>query len=277
MDAGIEENKPTMRSTTSFGAGFGEFAGALRFTDYWLLMGWKDVRRNYSRMRLGLLWVPMSQALFVGMLGYLYAIILEYPLEVYVPYLAAGIVTWNLIRWLIMDAGKCYTTNGPLLLNSAVSPYVLVLRMIWRNYLIFFINLSIPLAVTIGLAIPWSWHILLAIPGLVIIFLNAIWIGIVLAHYCARYRDLKQMIGMIMQPMFFITPIIWTKDKLGGKAVLFSYWNPFYSAIEMVRAPLQMKVPELFCYQYMAVITIGGWMLALWMLRAPGRRVVFWL
>lgn len=266
-----------MKNTSLETANLESFVGACKYYDYWMYMGWADVVRGYSRMKLGVLWVPASQAIFIAVLGMLYAMILNYPAESYIPYLSAGIITWNLIRAVIMEAGRCYISNARLLLNSALSPYVLVLRMVWRNHVIFVLTLSVHLVVLIVFQIRWSWEILLFPLGVAFIFLNSLWVGLVLAHFATRYRDLLQLVSNIMQPMFFITPILWKHDKLGGKAVIFSEWNPFYSFIELVRAPLLMSTPAAFSYAYVAVITLVGLALAVWMIRRSGRAVVFWL
>ena len=123
----------------------------------------------------------------------------------------------------------------------------------------------------------WSWEILLFPIGVAYIFLNSIWVGLTLAHFATRYRDLLQLVSNIMQPMFFITPILWGHDKLAAKAVVFSEWNPFYNFIELVRAPLLMTAPEPFSYMYVSVITLVGLTFAVWLIRHSGRSVVFWL
>ena len=228
-------------------------------------------------MKLGVFWVPASQAIFISVLGVLYAMILNYRSASYIPYLSAGIITWNLIRSVIMESGRCYISNSRLLLNSSLSPYVLVLRMVWRNHLIFALTLTVHFAILLIFQIPWSWEILLFPIGVVYIFLNSIWVGLALAHFATRYRDLLQMVSNIMQPMFFITPILWGHDKLTAKAVVFSEWNPFYNFIELVRAPLLMSVPDTFSYAYVSAITLVGLAFATWLIRRSGRSVVFWL
>lgn len=266
-----------MNNSALKAANLKSFVTACKYYDYWMFMGWTDVVRGYSRMKLGVLWVPASQAIFITVLGVLYAMIFDYSPDSYIPYLSAGIITWNLIRAVIMEAGRCYISNSRLLLNSALSPYVLVLRMVWRNHVIFVLNLSVHLAILIVFQIRWSWEVLLAPIGVAFIFLNSMWVGLVLAHFASRFRDLLQMVSNIMQPMFFITPILWKHDKLGGKAVIFSEWNPFYNFIELVRAPLLMSTPGMFSYLYVSAITLGGLLFAAWLIQRSGRAVVFWL
>ena len=54
---------------------------------------------------------------------------------------------------------------------------------------------------------------------------------------CARFRDVAQIVGNIMQLAFFLTPILWKPELLGPSAVYLPL-NPFYTLLELVRGPL---------------------------------------
>ena len=54
---------------------------------------------------------------------------------------------------------------------------------------------------------------------------------------CARFRDVVQIVGALMQIAFFMTPVIWKPELLREWAVLMPL-NPFYPLMEVVRAPL---------------------------------------
>ena len=75
-----------MKSESLKKANLESFVGACKYYDYWMYMGWADVIRGYSRMKLDVIWVPTSQAIFVTVLGVLYAMILDYSPASYIPY-----------------------------------------------------------------------------------------------------------------------------------------------------------------------------------------------
>jgi lipopolysaccharide transport system permease protein len=57
---------------------------------------------------------------------------------------------------------------------------------------------------------------------------------------CARFRDVPQIIGALLQIAFFITPVMWNATILEGhhNAGLLIQLNPFYYILEILRAPL---------------------------------------
>jgi ABC-type polysaccharide/polyol phosphate export permease len=59
----------------------------------------------------------------------------------------------------------------------------------------------------------------------------------VLSVICTRFRDMPQIVTSLLQLLFFLSPIIWTPSE-AMRASPIVWLNPFYSLIEVVRAPL---------------------------------------
>jgi ABC-type polysaccharide/polyol phosphate export permease len=67
---------------------------------------------------------------------------------------------------------------------------------------------------------------------------NMLWLTALIAILSARFRDVPQIVANILQIMFFLTPIIWRTDRLGGNMQFVADINPLYHFIELLRAPL---------------------------------------
>src|SRR6187402_1914554 len=85
---------------------------------------------------------------------------------------------------------------------------------------------------------------LLVIPGLVLVSLNGLWVGLLLGMLCVRFRDIPQIIANVIQLLFFLTPILWKPDQLTqGRA--FVEANPFHHFVSLIREPLLGVAPSL--------------------------------
>ena len=78
---------------------------------------------------------------------------------------------------------------------------------------------------------------LLAIPGLLLVWINQCWVALALAVVGTRYRDVVQMITTIVQITMFATPIMYPISALGNAAII-AYVNPLYHVIDVARAPM---------------------------------------
>ena len=102
------------------------------------------------------------------------------------------------------------------------------------------------------------WTGLLAIPGMVLLCLNGIWLGMLLDAVAARFRDVPPIIASIVRIAFFVTLIVWMPALLPRRAVLPLNLNPFYHVLEVVRAPLLGEVPSAVWWLAIIGITLFG-------------------
>ena len=61
-----------------------------------------------------------------------------------------------------------------------------------------------------------GWTGLLALPGLVLLCLNGIWVGLLLGIISARFRDVPPIVASVVRILFFVTPIIWMPELMPG-------------------------------------------------------------
>src|SRR5690606_11037417 len=112
-----------------------------------------------------------------------------------------------------------------------------VLRVVWRNVLIFAHNFIIVLVVMLFVQPPLTWALLTVPLGVILIALNGVWIGILFGLLCARFRDLTQVVGTMVQVAFFLTPVMWRPEMIGRNRWA-ADWNPLHHMLEIVRGPI---------------------------------------
>jgi ABC-2 type transport system permease protein len=98
----------------------------------------------------------------------------------------------------------------------------------------------------------------------------------VLGLLSARFRDVPQIVTNAMQVAFFLTPIIWLPELLPGRALVLTF-NPFFHAVELVRAPLLGTAPPLRSWLAMLAATLAGSAVALAMYVRYRRRIAYWI
>jgi ABC-2 type transport system permease protein/lipopolysaccharide transport system permease protein len=132
---------------------------------------------------------------------------------------------------------------------------VYVYRSCWSKLIILAHNAIIYVGVLLYFGI-WPGAIaLLAIPGMVLVLLNGALMSLCIGMISARFRDIPQLIGSLVQIVFFVTPIFWTPDLLKGRTFILDF-NPFYHLLEIMRGPLLGTIPSSANYISVALITV---------------------
>ncbi len=242
-----------------------------------LTLGWLDIRLRYRGSVLGPLWLTLSTAVMIAALGMLYSVLFKMDLHEYLPFLSLSIVLWNFIAGLVGEACTCFT-QAEGMIRSVRMPFALhAARTVVRNILTLAHTILVIVAVW---AIFDTWpgmNAFLAIPGVVLWLVDSFAVCLLLGTFCARFRDIPPIVGSIMQIAFFVTPVIWKPELLTGESARWLPANPFFSLMEVVRAPLMHGVASgivwVSALGYSAALCIAAWFI---FARLRGR-LAFWV
>lgn len=242
----------------------------------WGSMGWQDIKLRYRRSVLGPFWLTLSMAILVGTLGFLYGTLFGIPVGDYLPFLALGFLAWGLISGVIHDGCGVFINSHHFIMQVKLPYSVYVYRALWRNLIIFAHNFVVYIAVAIWFNI-WAGAVgLMVIPGLILVSVNAIWVGLLFGLICTRFRDVPTIIASLLQVAFFLTPIIWKPELLGNRMMVVNF-NPFYHFTELIRAPLLGQMPTLGTWIATLTVTVVGWGVTLCFYQRFRSRIPYWL
>ncbi|EHM02012.1 ABC-2 type transporter [Acetobacteraceae bacterium AT-5844] len=196
-----------------------------------------DLRNRYRGSVIGPFWVTLSTAVMVVGLGLLYSTLLKQDITVFLPHLAVSLIIWNTLSTLVSEATTCLSSADGVIRQLPLPLTTHALRCVFRNA--FSAAHSLPLIIVVFVALGHlpGPEAFLAIPGLLLLAINALAASLFLGMVCARFRDIGQIVSNIMQLAFFMTPIIWRAELL-GENVWRLYFNPFYPMLEVIRGPL---------------------------------------
>lgn len=242
----------------------------------WGRLGWQDIRQRYRRSKLGPFWLTISMGVLVGALGVLYSALFKVEIANYLPFIAAGFVVWGLISGLITDGCTAFIEAESIIKQVRLPLSIHVYRTVWRNFVIFAHNVVIFIVVAVLFSVRPGWAGLLMIPGLAVLCLNGVWMGLLLGLLSARFRDVPQVVASAVQVAFFLTPVLWKPELLPDRALVLDM-NPFFYLLEVVRAPLLGQVPEVTTWLATLGVTLGGWIVMLIFYTGRRGRLAYWV
>ncbi len=242
----------------------------------WAMLGWQEIRQRYRRSTLGPFWLTISTAVLVAGMGPLYSRLFGQELSVFFPYLAIGFVVWQLMSSIANESTQVFIAAEPFIKQIRLPFTVHVLRMLWRNAIIFAHNAVILVIVMAFFLTTWQWSILLATVGLLAILVNGVWIAILLGALCARFRDIPQIVSSLVQIAFFLTPVLWKAETLGRHRWAAEI-NPLFHFIELVRAPLLGSLPATSSWIVVGAITVAGFLVMIPFFSRFRGRIAYWV
>ena len=224
-----------------------------------LSWAWLDTVCQYRRSRIGPLWETINVLVMLIGLTVVASSIFGTSMINIIGYIGLGIIIWTAISSLVIEGSGVFVRNAGYVTNSTLSVDLYVGRTIFKimitsghHVILYFVGLLFGL-------VPLTWTSLLAIPGVVLLFVNGFWIVMVLGLICARYRDVEVIIRNLMQLAFFVTPVFWDYHHIASDRQFIVEYNLLFYLIEVIRDPLLGRVPPAAHYLTILAMTVFGY------------------
>ena len=186
------------------------------YRELWFTVGLFDIRKRYRRSVLGPFWITISLGAFILGLGFIYSPLVGGGTASFLPFVAFGFIAWQFISQLVLDGCNVFIANGPIIQQLQAPLSIYIYQTIWRHLIILAHNFLIYVLIALLYGLWPSWQTLLVIPGIILVGINGISIGVLLGTLCARFRDIPPIVQTITQMMFLLTPILWRRTRFRG-------------------------------------------------------------
>lgn len=242
----------------------------------WHLMAWQDIKQRYRRSTLGPIWLVLSMAVQILVMGVLFTYVFKSPFGRYLPYLCAGIVFWTLIVQVINEGAMAFIASAPYMTQIKRPFTIYLMQNVWRNVIILGHNFVVYVIVALIFLVAPSSSILLWPLGL---FLNIVcisWMALVVGVVSVRFRDVPMIVQSLWTVMFWLTPIMYSPEQVGSLG-RFVEFNPFTHVLALVRAPLLGETPSLVNWLVTLGMAVFGWGITILFFARFRARIAYWL
>src|SRR6476469_1436476 len=234
---------------------FDDLRGGWRQRPLWGYLGWQDIKQRYRRSVLGPLWISITMGV-----------------------IATALLIWNFVSGCILEGSEVFIANEGLIRFLPAPLTLHVYRLVWRQTLFFAHNLVVWALLMIIFQQPVHWSSLLAIPAFAVLALNGAWIAVLAGIVATRFRDIPPIIVSLTQLLFFMTPIVWSYERLSSNPLAaYVELNPVMHFVEILREPLLGQEIVARHWIVAGVITVVGCGAALLCLRNYRARVAYWV
>jgi lipopolysaccharide transport system permease protein len=258
-----------MSVISDFGAGLSHWRTSYK-------LGLQDIEMRYKRSLLGPFWITAALVATVLALSYVFASVFQAEFFTFVSFVAAGLLTWQLIVTLVNEGSSAVTEHGNYLKNVPMPMTVIAGRLLFRNTIVFAHNYVAITGLLLIFGAPFSWSMLQALWGVLVILVLGFFLSLVLGPLCARFRDIPLVVQSAMQVLFYITPIFWMPSAMSHRPGFIEY-NPFYHLVELVRAPLLGGAPTPQNWQWALGFCFAAAIAAMVSISLTRKRLSLWL
>jgi lipopolysaccharide transport system permease protein len=239
-----------------------------------------DLRSRWRRSFLGAMWSVIQPLGMTILLAVVFSKLFHTDILTYAPYILSGIIVWEFVVACVTGGSLAFVQADAYIKQCKHPLAIYTLRTVITALFVLCLA-SLALFGWAIVVLPqhfgWTWLAAMTIfPVLVLIF----WpLTTLLAYVGVRFRDLPHATGLIMQALWFVSPVYFEAQmfRKGGLDALVDY-NPVYHILQLVRAPLlEGQWPTLANYGF-SLLTAALAALLAWLVgRRAERKVIFYI
>ena len=239
----------------------------------WWFTATARTKARFSRTFLGSFWLGLSNLLSIAILAIVYGTVFKVTdFNAYVLYLGTGLVLWNSLSMAIGSSPTLFEGNAQHIHNTNLHPIFYSLEE-WA----FQVQTFLQSLFLVLLALSYYEHriFLHLITACWLPLFNFIvflfWLPLLVCLLGARFRDLYQLVPILMQLMFLLSPILFKKQALGALQWSADF-NPIYRVLSIFRHSLSSG--QVLWQQSFVMLVINGiglWVALAWLNRERGK------
>jgi lipopolysaccharide transport system permease protein len=243
----------------------------------WMLAAMNDVRHRYRRSTIGPFWASLSTLVQTLVTGFVLSFLFKSPVDKFLPFICIGLVIWGVLTNTVNEGANSFIVASEAILQVKLPLSIYIWQTIWRNLMIGAHTIIVFFAVAFIFGLFPTITYIFALPGLVLFVANVAWMTLFAAVLSARFRDVPLIVLNTFTMLFWLTPIFYMPEQIGGEILYIVMANPMFHIIEIVRAPLLLKEPTLVNWAVALGAAAFGWFVTILLYARTRTRIPFWL
>ncbi len=252
-----------------------------RLRYFWTALVRNDLRSRYRRSIIGIGWSLLHPIAMTVVLCAVLCPLFRQPVREYAPFLLSGLTLWGFVMAVVTQGCHCFFQGESYIRQHPAPLAIYPLRTTLGAGFHFLLGLAI--------AIVFVWIVngmgnvpalLSLIPTLLLLFLVGWSLAVCMGVANVVFQDSQHLIDVVMQILFYVTPILYKTDRLADRPRLawFVNLNPFAVLLELVRQPLLYgELPSLRAASLGALTGVLAVAAAALALKHFEKRMIFYL
>jgi len=206
----------------------------------------KEIRGKYKKSFLGILWSFLNPLLMVVVYAIVFPLILRVQEKNYVLFLVVALIPWTFFTTIIAQGAVTMIVNGNILKKVYFPREILPISVVTSGVVNFLISTIIILIFLFAYGMGITKYVVFYPLILLTQYLLLLGTTFILSSLTVYLRDIEHFVGVILQLLFYATPIVYSSETLPEKYKTLLSFNPMTSIINSYR--------DIFYYQRMPEI-----------------------
>ncbi len=196
----------------------------------------KEIRGKYKNSVLGVVWTFLNPLLQLLVYALIFPLILRSTQPYYVIFVCVGLIPWTFFTTSVSQSSWTVISNGNIVKKVYFPREILPISVVTSAMVNFLISTLLIIAFCFIYGLGLTKYVIFFPLVLIIQYIFQLGISFMLSSFTVYFRDLEHFVQIILQVMFYATPIVYSGDTIAQPFRTVLNLNPMTHIINGYRA-----------------------------------------
>lgn len=166
-----------------------------------------ELKSEVADSYLNWLWWIIEPFAFMLIYTFIFGYVFKNTEPYFASFVMIGLAAWEFFNRMLTGSVKLIINNRSLVTKVYIPKYILL----YSKSLTYLFKMGISLCLAFGLMlfqhVPITWHIILIIPILIILYIISFGIGLLLMHFGVTLNDLANLTNIFLRMLFYLSGV----------------------------------------------------------------------
>ncbi len=203
------------------------FTNMRKYNKYAIRSAKAELKSEVADSYLNWLWWIIEPFCFMMIYTFVFGVVFGNTTKYFASFVMVGQACWDFFNRMVSGSVKLIINNRDLVTKVYVPKYILLLAKSFTYLFKMFISLGLAFGLMIYQHVPFTWHMLLIIPVIIVLYIVSFGIGMILMHFGVSFNDLGNLTNIVLRMVFYLSGIFYNittrlKGKLGWVLLRFN-------------------------------------------------------
>lgn len=203
----------------------------------------RELRGRYKGSVLGFLWTYINPLCQVVVYSAVFSVIFKVEIDKFYLYLIIGMMPWTFFNTSVQGGTTCIRAQADMVKKIYFPREVIPIAYVTSAFVNMLLSFIIVFLAVLVSGYGFDLQVLLYLPLIMVIeYLLALGIAFIVSSITVYFRDLEQIVGVIMMAWIYITPIMYNMDYVPEEYRSLIVLNPMTPIVEVYHQILYYRM-----------------------------------
>lgn len=219
---------------------------------------------KYRRTALGFIWTLVNPLLNMTVTAVVFSMIMKFPLKGFALFLFAGMIPWLFVNSCVTQAGMAVILNEGLIKKVYIPRHLFPVSVTTALLIETLLSAAALFLLAIPLGARFTAALLFLPISFGLLYVLCLGLSLLFSVLFVYFRDMQQITNVLMQAIYYLTPIIYPISVVPPRYIWMLRYNPLTYFIDLFRDPiyngaLPSAMTIMIASMISLVIFVAGW------------------